>query len=312
MKTMHPNLDTRQHTLREAISLVGTGLHSGTRVTMTLRPAEADTGIRFLRKDISAVVPWVEARWHNVVDTELCTVLGNRQGVTVGTAEHLLAALHVGGIDNLLVELDGPEVPIMDGSARPFVSLIEGIGTTAQSAPRYGLVVRKPVTVRDGDKFALLVPSDSFRVRVLVTFPGVGRQFGDFSLSDGSFAESIAPARTFGFAGDIEALHRRGLALGGNRNNAVLLDGDRVLNEEGLRFPDELVRHKMLDVVGDLALVGTPILGRYIGYKPGHKLNHALLARLFGQKDAWGYRPLEETLPWAVGEAADSGRRITG
>jgi UDP-3-O-[3-hydroxymyristoyl] N-acetylglucosamine deacetylase len=271
---------------------------------MTLRPAEPYTGVIFLRKDVAEVSPLVEARWHNVVDTVHCTVLGNRQGVTVGTAEHLLAALQAMGVDNLTVELDGPEVPIMDGSARPFVSLIERIGTAVQAAPRYALMIRKPVSVRDGDKFALLVPGRDFRVRVLIDFPGVGRQLGDYAAAEGSFGEDIAPARTFGFLEQIEALWKRGLAQGGNARNAVLLDGGgRVLNEEGLRFPDELVRHKILDVVGDLALVTTPILGRYIGYKPGHKLNHALLTRLFERKEAWCYRPLARELPAGLGEA---------
>ena len=301
----------RQQTLRQAIALVGTGLHYGRRVKMSLRPAEPYSGIVFLRKDLAGS-PRVEARWHNVVDTQLCTVLGNGQGVAVGTAEHLMAALHAMGIDNLLVELDGPEVPIMDGSAQPFVSLIERIGVLTQPAPRDGLLVHKPVSVRDGDKFALLLPAQTFRVRVLVDFPGVGRQMGDYAPTDGSFGRDLAPARTFGFLDQIEDLRKRGLSRGGNRRNAVLLDGGKVLNEEGLRFPDELVRHKILDVVGDLALVGAPILGRYIGYKPGHKLNNALLSRLFERRDAWSYRPLAAVAPTDAEAAEETARSVTG
>lgn len=313
MKIQIPHFGASQQTLKRAISLVGTGLHTGAKITMTLRPAEPNRGITFHRKDLRTRSNVVQARWYNVVNTELCTVVGNVQGVTVSTVEHLMAALYASGVDNVLVDLDGPEVPIMDGSAYPFVSLIEQIGTVVQAAPRFGLVVRKPVRVGDGANFAMMVPSHRFQVRVMVDFPGVGCQFVNFELVDGAFANTIAPARTFGFADQIEAIRQRGLGRGGHLRNTVVLDGARVLNDDGLRFPDELVRHKILDVIGDLALVGAPIVGRFIGYKPGHRLNQMLLNRLFGQRGAWCYRPLQDApTPDRQGSSVDSNLRITG
>lgn len=286
--------ETWQHTLRGPITVVGTGLHSGKRVAMTLLPGEPNTGIRFHRKDLGKQSPPVDAHWYNVVDTRLCTILGNRQGVTVATVEHLLAALHMTGIDNLLIELDGPEVPIMDGSALPFVLLVEGLGRLRQAAYRFALNVVKPVRVKEGDKYAMLIPARSFKVRVMIDFCDTGPQMFDCDPEKRDFGRDVAPARTFGFVDQIEELKAHGLALGGSLQNAVVMDGDRVLNEEGLRFGDELARHKALDVIGDLALAGTPIMGRYIGHKPGHKLNHYLLSQLFADKDAYSYRPVHE------------------
>ena len=235
--------------------------------------------------------PVVPAKWDLVVDTTLCTVLANRAGVRVGTVEHLMAALRGCAIDNVTVELDGPEVPIMDGSAEPFVFLIDSAGGVAQAAPRRAVRVLKPVTVADGNRSASLTPAQgsSFSFEIDFSASAVASQAGRVRLVNGAFKSDLARARTFGFLDEVDALRARGLALGGSLDNAIVVDGDRVLNEDGLRFEDEFVRHKILDSIGDLYLAGAPLVGHFHGHRSGHELNNRLLRALFAEADAWRY-----------------------
>ena len=285
-----------QRTLRTSIPYVGTGLHSGRRVGMLIRPAEVNTGVRFVRNDVPTGRGVVPALWHHVVDTQLGTVVGNAFGVQVSTIEHLMAALHGCGIDNAVVELDGPEVPILDGSAEPLVAMIERAGTVDQDARRWAMLVQEPVEVHHDDRFVRLEPCPVTRITVEIDFPAaaVGSQRLSLVLGESVFKRELARARTFGFADQIEDLYERELALGGSPANAILVDGDTVVNQEGLRFHDEFVRHKALDMVGDLALAGVPVIGHFYGHKPGHELNQALLRKLFCDESAWSYVMLDE------------------
>lgn len=281
-----------QKTLKSAISCDGVGLHSGRPVSMTLLPADVNTGIRFIRTDISdAAARDVAADWRNVVDTRLCTVLGNADGVTVGTVEHLMAALAGCGVDNLLIELTGPEVPIMDGSALPFVALIEQAGLVSQAAARRAIRVVKPVEVRDGDRRVSVTPASTVSFSFEIDFPdaAVARQEGYIRLANGAFKSDLAQARTFGFLRDVERLRASGLALGGSLDNAIVVDEGRVLNADGLRYGDEFVRHKVLDAIGDLYLAGAPLLGHFHGVRSGHALNNILLRVLMADDTAWFY-----------------------
>ena len=278
-----------QRTINEKVHCVGLGLHSGHSVSMTLYPAAPNTGICFLRRDVEPEHMLIRASWKNVVDTRLCTVLGNEHGVTVSTVEHFLAALRGCGVDNLLIEINGDEVPILDGSSTPFVNMINQAGIVSQRLPRFGIWIERPIEVRQGERFAILTPSEVPRITVDIEFANsaIGSQCLSVDLTDSVFAEEIAPARTFGFAGELEQLREQGLALGGSMRNAVLLDDDRVVNEEGLRFTDEFARHKILDCLGDLALAEAPIFGQLYARKPGHRLNNALLREMFAHADAW-------------------------
>ena len=281
----------RQHTLKSPIRYVGVGLHSGQRVSMRVRPARANSGIRFVRKDVPVTQGLILARWDNVTDTRQSTVISNEHGVSIRSVEHLMAALRGCDIDNALIEVDGPEVPAMDGSSDPFVVLIERAGTTEQTAPRRAIQIHQPVTVCDGDKFALLMPNSTAKFTVEIDFASrpVGFQRYSAELVDGTFKLEVAPARTFGFSEQVNHLRAQGLALGGSLQNAIVIEGERVLNEEGLRFADEFVRHKVLDCIGDVALAGAPVMGHFFAHKPGHKLNNALVRQLFAQEDAWSY-----------------------
>ncbi|UCE90228.1 MAG: UDP-3-O-acyl-N-acetylglucosamine deacetylase [Pseudomonadota bacterium] len=285
-----------QKTLRQAITYVGVGLHSGRKLSMTVRPGEADSGVYFLRKDVAAGEGLIAARWYNVVPSELSTVIRNEHGVTVATVEHLLAALRGCGVDNAVVELDGPEVPIMDGSSEPFVSMIERVGTVSQDAPRKAIWIQKPLAVRDGDKFAILMPDTISRITVAIEFDhqAIGAQTMSVALVNEAFRRDVARARTFGFAEQVENLKSQGLILGGSLRNAVLVDGDRIVNEEGLRYDNEFVRHKVLDCLGDLSLAGVQIIGHLYAYKPGHQLNTAVVKEVFEQRDAWSYLAVDE------------------
>jgi UDP-3-O-[3-hydroxymyristoyl] N-acetylglucosamine deacetylase len=278
-----------QQTLKDAIHCTGVGLHSGARVSMTLRPAPVGAGVSFVRTDVAGRDRVVPARWDAVADTRLCTVVANADGVTVGTVEHLMAALAGCGVDNCTVELDGPEVPIMDGSSAPFVFLIECAGVAEQDAPVMALRVLKAVTVVDGGKSAALVPSDepSYSMEIEFASAAVSRQRFRVALGPGVFKRELARARTFGFLHEVEAMRKAGLALGGSLDNAIVVSGDRVLNDGGLRFADEFVRHKVLDGIGDLHLAGGPILGAFHGVKSGHALNNRLLHALFADPSAW-------------------------
>jgi UDP-3-O-[3-hydroxymyristoyl] N-acetylglucosamine deacetylase len=285
-----------QRTLRWPIQYVGLGLHSGRRVSMSLKPAGPDTGIAFLRKDVPAGTGWIPARWYHAAESELCTVLLNDQGVQVGTVEHLLAALRGCGVDNALIELDGPEVPIMDGSSEPFVSLIERMDTVTQPAARHAIWVQRPVELRQGEAYAILMPSRAPRITVSIDFAdtAIGAQTLSVELVDEAFRRDVARARTFGFAHQLAELRSRGLARGGSLRNAVLVDGDRIVNREGLRYQDEFVRHKILDAYGDLSLAGVTVLGHYYAHRPGHALNQALVRALFHERGSWSYLSLDE------------------
>lgn len=282
-----------QHTLARSVDCIGPGLHSGRKAAMTIRPAWPSHGIIFARRDVSSERRHVRAIWHAVTDTALCTTISNDHGVSVSTVEHLLAALAVCGVDNALIELDGPEVPIMDGSAEPFVDLISSVGTVSQSAHRQAIWMQRSIEVRLGDRHATLVPALRRCLSVTIDFADrtVGKQALTLDLGDGTAARDIAGARTFGFKADLDALRSRGLARGGSLNNAVLVDERGVVNEGGLRFDNEFVRHKALDSLGDLTLAGAPIVGHFYAYKPGHELHLALLDALFENRDAWSYAP---------------------
>lgn len=285
-----------QHTLKSAIHCTGVGLHSGAKVSMTLAPADADTGITFVRTDLPRDRAVVPARWDAVIDTRLCTVVGNEAGTTIGTVEHLMAALRGCGVDNAVIELDGAEVPIMDGSAGPFVFLIECAGLLAQSSTRRFVRVLKEVTVGDGEKHATLSPSpgSTFSFEIDFSSAAVARQEGFVELDRTTFKNDVARARTFGFLHEVDHMRRMGLARGGSLDNAIVISGDRILNEGGLRFPDEFVRHKILDGIGDLYLAGAPILGHFHGRRSGHALNNLVLRALFADSSAWTLAQAED------------------
>ncbi|NQU60452.1 MAG: UDP-3-O-acyl-N-acetylglucosamine deacetylase [Rhodospirillales bacterium] len=278
----------KQRTLKTSIDCSGVGLHSGAKVSMVLNPADIGHGIQFKRTDISGGVV-IQARWDNVVDSRMHTTLGNADGVTIGTVEHLMAALSGCGIDNALIELDGPEVPIMDGSAHPFVFLLECAGVVEQDAPRRMIRILKDVSSGDGN--ARLSPGSHLSLDFEIDFAdgAVSQQTLSIGIVNGSFARELARARTFGFLSDVEKLRAAGLAKGGSLDNAIVVSGDKILNKGGLRFEDEFVRHKALDAVGDLYLAGAPIIGKFHGVCSGHAANNALLHALFADPDAWCY-----------------------
>jgi len=262
---------------------------------MTLLPSGPDTGIVFKRTDISGGGSLIPATWDNVVDTMLCTTLGNADGVKIGTVEHLLSALSGAGVDNLVVEVNGPEVPVMDGSAAPFLFLFECAGIVEQDAPRHFIRVLKPVSIDDGKTRATLAPGDGFTFDFEINFDSaaVARQTISVDLADDFFKKEISRARTFGFLHEVEQLREAGLAKGGSLDNAVVVSGDKVINEDGLRYDDEFVRHKVLDAVGDLFLAGGNVIGHFAGVCSGHAANNKLLRALFADQDAWCYAELE-------------------
>jgi UDP-3-O-[3-hydroxymyristoyl] N-acetylglucosamine deacetylase len=280
----------RQTTLRDQIAISGVGVHSGVPVTLTIYPADADTGIVFGRSDEQGREREVRADYRSVTATELATVLGDHSGLLCSTAEHILAALRGLGVDNAFVELDGPEVPIMDGSAAPFVAAIDQVGIVSLNAPRRYIKVLKPVRVAKGEAFGELSPySSGFRLEVEINFdnPLIGRQSIATDVDPDTFRRELSRARTFGFMKDVSALWAAGKALGAGLENTVVMSENRVMNAEGLRFPDEFVRHKALDALGDLALAGAPLLGRYRSVRGGHKMNHAVLTALMSDPTAW-------------------------
>lgn len=276
-----------QRTLKRRVSCTGIGLHSGKKVNISLRPAEPDSGIMFKRSDLPGA-PLIPADVHHVVDTNFCTTLGV-DDVTVSTVEHLLSALAGFGLDNVLVDLDAPEVPIMDGSSAPFVFLLRNAGLTSQSKPRQFYRVKRKVVVKDNDKEVYVAPSDSPRLDYTIEFdhPLIRRQSFDVPLDERSYDKEISRARTFGFLSDLPLLKKNNLGLGGSLDNAVVVDKYRVLNDDGLRFSDEFVRHKILDFIGDLALVGRPIVGAFTAHKSGHRLNNLLFRKFLEDPQAW-------------------------
>jgi UDP-3-O-[3-hydroxymyristoyl] N-acetylglucosamine deacetylase len=282
-------IGSRQTTIGREIELTGTGVHSGANVSMVLHPAEADTGYRFLVSRRGRIVAEIPAHVDFVKNLTLCTVLGDDTGVTISTVEHLLAALRGLSIDNCYIEVDAREIPIMDGSAAAFVAAIDGVGIRELHQPRKFIKVLKPVRVHEGDCWGELKPHSSFHLDVEIDFdtPLIGRQRYALEMSSGAFRNEIAKARTFGFMRDVENLWKAGLALGASLDNTVALAEDRVMNPEGLRYPQEFVRHKMLDAVGDMALAGAPILGSYRSVRGGHRLNAYVLQKLLGDAEAW-------------------------
>jgi UDP-3-O-[3-hydroxymyristoyl] N-acetylglucosamine deacetylase len=254
---------------------------------MVIRPAGVDEGIVFVRGDLSGNNR-IKADVNNVRDTTLATTLG-LNGVMVSTVEHLMSAFSGMGVDNAVVEVDAPEVPIMDGSARPFVDLLKDVGTRVQGKGKKLLVIKDKIAVSEGKGTAMLLPSPEFRITYKIEFnhPAIGVQSYHMNFSDVSYEEEICAARTFGFLRDVEYLQAKGLALGGSLKNAVVLDDRRIINKDGLRFPDEFVKHKILDAIGDLSLLGIPIIGHFVAYKSGHRLNNLLLKELLIRKECW-------------------------
>jgi UDP-3-O-[3-hydroxymyristoyl] N-acetylglucosamine deacetylase len=279
----------RQRTLKNSIRATGVGLHSGQKVYMSLLPAGPDTGVVFRRVDLERPVE-IPAYALNVGATELASTI-MKDGVKVATVEHLMSAIAGLGIDNCVVELSAPEVPIMDGSSGPFVFLIQSAGIQEQDAPKKFVRIKQPVQVQDGDKYARFEPYEGFRVSFSIDFRHpvfkTSRQSATIDFSTTSFVKEVSRARTFGFMRDVETMRSKNLALGGSLDNAVVLDEYRVLNNEGLRYEDEFVRHKILDAIGDLYLMGHSLIGSYTAYKSGHQLNNKLLRALIADPKAW-------------------------
>ena len=301
----------KQRTIKQAVQVTGIGLHKGDKVTMTLRPAPANTGIVFRRVDLEPYAD-IPAVANAVDDTVLCTCLSNAEGVSISTVEHLSSALAGLGIDNIIVEVDANELPIMDGSASPFIFLLQTAGIEELNVAKRFMRVKRKVRVEDGDKWAEFLPYDGFKVDFRIDFdhPVISqtRQHMVMDFSTASYVDEVSRARTFGFMKDLEYMHAHKLALGGSMENAVALDEYRVLNQEGLRYDDEFLKHKILDAVGDLYLGGHSIIGEFRAYKSGHGLNNKLLRALLKQTDAWEFVSYEETqtpinfaMPLAVG-----------
>jgi UDP-3-O-[3-hydroxymyristoyl] N-acetylglucosamine deacetylase len=288
----------RQTTLREQVTVAGIGVHSGSPVTLTLHPAEADTGIVFLRCGSDGQRDReLPANFRAVTATEFATVLGDRDGPAVSTTEHILAALYGLRVDNAIVDVDGPEVPIMDGSPAPFVAAIDQVGIATVSAPRRYIQVLKPVRVSKNDCYGELRPYlRGLRIETEIEFdhPLISRQTFAVEIEPDTFRRELARARTFGFMSDVAKLWSAGYALGASLENTVVVAENRVLNAEGLRFPDEFVRHKAVDAIGDLALAGAPLLGAYRSVRGGHKLNHAVVTALMADPSAWVYVEMPE------------------
>lgn len=277
-------MDFRQRTLADEVGCTGIGLHTGEKIKINVRPAPPDTGIRFVRTDLSGE-PMVEARFDNVCDTTLATTIGSN-GCKISTIEHLMAAFFGLGIDNAVVELDGPEVPIMDGSAAPFVFLIKSAGIREQEKPKRFIIIKRPFKVDDGNRSVRIVPSKRLKITYMIDFqhPLLRNQKYELSFFGRDFIKEICRARTFGFLRDVQMLQENGFAKGGSLDNAVVVDDFRILNEDGLRFKDEFVRHKILDFIGDLSIIGAPIIGHFVVKKSGHFLNQHMLRKLMESK----------------------------
>ncbi|MDR5868353.1 UDP-3-O-acyl-N-acetylglucosamine deacetylase [Halomonas koreensis] len=286
----------RQRTLKNVIRATGVGLHSGKKVYLTLRPAPVDTGIVFVRTDLEPEVQ-IPARAESVTDTTLCTAL-SKDGVKVATVEHLMSALAGLGIDNAYVDVSAPEVPIMDGSAGPFVFLIQSAGIAEQNAPKKFIRIKRELVVRDGDKEAIFLPHQGFKVSFAIDFDHPvfedQKQSAAVDFSTTSFVKEVSRARTFGFMRDLEHLRSNNLALGGSLDNAIVVDDYRIVNEGGLRYDDEFVKHKVLDAIGDLYQLGYSLIGEFRGVKSGHALNNQLCRALLENPEAWEIVTFEE------------------
>ncbi|MCL2656194.1 MAG: UDP-3-O-acyl-N-acetylglucosamine deacetylase [Betaproteobacteria bacterium] len=297
----------RQRTLKSVVTTTGVGLHSGIKVTLALRPAAVDTGIVFRRVDLNPPVD-LPASPYSVVDTRLCSGLQNG-AAKIGTVEHLMSALAGLGVDNAYVDVEGPEIPILDGSSAPFVFLIQSAGIEAQPAPKRFLRVKKTVEVRDGDKWVRLAPHDGFRLAFSIQFnhPAIDRTGTEVTVdfAEQSYARDVARARTFGFMHEVEYMRDNGLARGGSLDNAIVMDEYRVLNADGLRYADEFVKHKVLDAIGDLYLAGHPLLAAYSAHKSGHAMNNQILRALLEDAAAWELVTFEQdsTVPATLAKA---------
>jgi len=280
-------VDYKQRTLMNEVGCTGIGLHTGEKVKINLRPAPANSGIKFVRTDLKGR-PEVEVRFDNVFDTTLATTIGTN-GCKVSTIEHLMAAFFGLGIDNAVVELDGPEVPIMDGSAAPFVFLIKSGDVREQKSPKQFIVIKKRFKVDDGNRSVCIYPSKELKITYMIDFqhPLFRNQEYELTFSGRDFVREISTARTFGFMKDVETLKKNGFARGGSLDNAVVIDDFRIINEDGLRFDDEFVRHKILDFIGDISIVGSPIIGHFVVKKSGHFLNQHMLRKLMESKKHW-------------------------
>lgn len=287
----------KQRTLKDSVSAVGVGLHKGEKVRLTLRPAPANTGIIFRRVDLTPIVD-IKASPEAVGETTLCTCLVNEENVKISTVEHILAAIASLGIDNLIIDVDSAEIPIMDGSALPFVYLIQSVGIESSKVAKRFIRITKPIRVEEGDKWAELQPFEGFRVNFSIDFdhPVIANtcQTISMELSSSAFIKEISRARTFGFMQDIDFLRSHDLALGGSLENAVVLDEFRMLNKDELRYDDEFVKHKILDAIGDLYMGGISILGELNAYKSGHALNNMLLRKVFKEKESWEWVTFED------------------
>ena len=284
-------IGARQTTVAREIEITGTGVHSGAPASVVLHPAPAETGLRFLVSKRGKIIADIGADVRSIKNLTLCTVIGDDKGVTVGTVEHLLSAVRGLCVDNCYIEIDSKEVPIMDGSAAAFVAAIDEAGIRELAAPRKYIKIVKPVRVEDGSSWGEIVPHSGFQLDVEIDFesPVIGRQRMRLDLSPGTYRNELCRARTFGFMRDVERLWKAGLALGSSLENTIAIGDDRVINAEGLRYPQEFVRHKMLDAVGDLALAGAPLLGAYRSVRGGHRLNASVLQAVFADADAWTY-----------------------
>ncbi len=282
-----------QKTLSQNISASGTGMHSGKQANLVIKPAPENHGIKFRRLDLPGTQD-IQAIFKMVVDTSLATVLGIN-GAIVSTIEHLMASFAGLGIDNALVEIDNYEIPIMDGSAWDFTNLIQNAGIKEQDAPQHFIIIKKPIKITDNDKSVIIYPESNFKItcRIDFTHPLIGKQEIIFDRAKNNFGKDISHARTFGFVQDLELLKKFSLAKGGSLDNAIVIDKDRILNEEGLRYPDEFVRHKLLDSLGDFALLGMPIQGHIVTHKSGHALNHLFIKKLLKNNDAWETGPVK-------------------
>ena len=281
--------DHHQKTTVAPAIIAGVGVHTGDRVRLAVRPAPVGTGIVFVRTDIKDRDNRIPVSGEAVVDARLNTMIENAAGVRLSTIEHLMAAFAALGVSNAVVEVDGPELPILDGSALQFVQLLDRAGFRRQEAPVRYIEILEPIVVRDGDKSAALLPCDRYEMRFEIDFPTpvIGNQVVDFVVDEQTFRDEIMAARTFGFAHEVEALRKAGLARGGSLENAVVIDGDQILNPGGLRMEREFVKHKALDAIGDLYVLGAPLLGRYEGVKAGHHINNLLVRELLANPQAW-------------------------
>jgi len=289
ISSLSPRHDHHEQTITAPAICAGVGVHTGQRVRLAIRPAQAGTGIVFVRTDISDRDNRIKVSGDAVVDARLNTMIENAAGVRLSTIEHLMAAFCALGVSNAIVEVDGPELPILDGSALPFVQLLDRAGFRRQSNPVQYIEILEPIRVTDGDKHASLLPCDRYEMRFEIDFDAavIGNQVVDFVVDEPTFRNEIMAARTFGFAHEVQALRQAGLARGGSLENAVVIDEGQILNPGGLRMEREFVRHKALDAIGDLYVLGAPLLGRYEGYKAGHAVNNLLVRALLANPQAW-------------------------